>query len=249
MTRPAWHWSWAGIPLLVLAWSLAALHLPAYVLPQPAGVAAEGLRWLQAGKLWPQLAASLVEEAAGFGIATAASLVVGIAAGLLRPVREFVGPLNALFMAIPPVAWAPLSMIVFGLGTTSIVAVIVVAAVFPMAVAIQQGVEGLAGGELRAARTLGASSLQRLLHVVLPASLPAITAALRIGFSQAWRALVAAEMIGATRGIGWMVATGGQVGNAEQVLLGMALIGLVAWLMESLVFRRLERRYQRWNVR
>ena len=248
MSAHRWHWSRAGLPVLLVAWMLLASRLPAYVLPQPWNVAAEAARWLQDGKLWPQLAASLVEEAAGFGLATLASLAVGLAAGMSRPVREFVTPINALFMSIPPVAWAPLTMIVFGLGTAAIVAVIFVASVFPMATAIQQGVEGLAGGELRAARTLGATRAQLLAHVVLPASLPAITAALRIGFSQAWRALVAAEMIGATRGIGWMVSMGGQVGNAEQVLLGMVLIGLVAWLVESLVFRRLERRYQRWTA-
>jgi ABC-type nitrate/sulfonate/bicarbonate transport system permease component len=74
-----------------------------------------------------------------------------------------------------------------------------------------------------------------------------LTAALRVGFAQAWRALVAAEMIGASQGIGWMVAVGGQIGNSSQVLLGIALIGLTAWLMESLVFRGIERRYESWR--
>jgi NitT/TauT family transport system permease protein/taurine transport system permease protein len=249
VTAPRPHWGWAGLPVLLAAWMLLASRLPAYVLPQPWHVGAEALRWLEGGKLWPQLAASLLEEAAGFGLATLAALAAGLAAGMSRPLRDFATPIHALFMSIPPVAWAPLTMIVFGLGTGAIVAVIFVAAFFPMAIAIQQGVDGLAAGELRAARTLGATRGQLLLHVVLPASLPAITAALRIGFSQAWRALVAAEMVGATRGIGWMVSMGGQVGNAPQVLLGMALIGLVAWLMESLVFRRLERRTQRWSAR
>ena len=150
-------------------------------------------------------------------------------------------------MSIPPIAWAPLTMIVFGLGYLAIVAVIFIAAVFPMALTIQEGVQSIRGGEVRAARILGASRLQLLLHVYLPASLPALTAALRVGFSQAWRALVAAEMIGATRGIGWMVSLGGQVGNASQVLLGIALIGFIAWLAESLVFRRIERHYQTWR--
>jgi hypothetical protein len=86
----------------------------------------------------------------------------------------------------------------------------------------------------------------RLLAPCVPARprCRSLTAALRIGFSQAWRALVAAEMVGATKGIGWMVSMGGQVGNSSQVLLGIALIGLIAWLMESLVFRRIERHYQ-----
>jgi ABC-type nitrate/sulfonate/bicarbonate transport system permease component len=162
--------------------------------------------------------------------------------------RDFISPLNSLFMAIPPVAWAPLTMIIFGLGYWSIVMVIFIAAVFPMAITIQEGIQSIRGGEVRAARTLGASPVQIIKHVYVPASLPFVTAALRIGFSQAWRALVAAEMIGASKGIGWMVSMGGQIGNSSQVLLGIVIIGLIAWLMESLVFRRIEKHYQTWRV-
>jgi NitT/TauT family transport system permease protein/taurine transport system permease protein len=138
-------------------------------------------------------------------------------------------------------------MIFFGLGYFSIAVVIFIAAAFPMATTIQEGVLATQEGEIRAARTLGASRWQLLRHVYLPASLPFVTTALRIGFSQAWRALVAAEMIGASQGIGWMVAMGGQTGNSSQVLLGVSLIGLTAWLMESFVFKRIERRYEGWR--
>jgi len=236
------------MPSLLVAWILTASQFPSYVLPQPWEVAHEGWRWLQGGKLWAQLLASLWEESGGFGAAVVAGFAIGAGAGLSRSLREFVTPLNAAFMSIPPIAWAPLTMIVFGLGYTAIMAVIFIAAVFPVAITIQQGVEGIRSGELRAARVLGANRFQLVWHVVLPSSLPAITAALRIGFSQAWRALVAAEMIGATRGIGWMVSMGGQTGNASQVLLGIVMIGVIAWLMETLIFRRLERRYQPWLV-
>ena len=242
------NWGWAAMPALLVAWMLTASRFPSYVLPQPWEVAAEGWRWVQSGKLWAQLLASVWEELGGFGAAVLGGFAIGAGAGLSRAMREFVTPLNAAFMSIPPIAWTPLTMILFGLGYPAIMAVIFIAALFPIATTIQQGVEGIRGGELRAARVLGASRFQLVWHVVLPASLPAITAALRIGFSQAWRALVAAEMIGATHGIGWMVSMGGQTGNASQVLLGIVLIGAIAWLMETLLFRRLERRYQHWRV-
>lgn len=240
-------WAWASLPFLLLLWIVAASRFPSYILPQPWEVAEEGWRWLQNGKLWPHLLASLLEELGGFGAAIVVSLALGTAAGLSRGVRDFITPLNSLFMAIPPIAWAPLAMIVFGIGYLSIVAVIFIAAVCPMTLAIQDGVQAIRGGEVRAARVLGASQRQLLLHVYFPASLPALTTALRVGFSQAWRALVAAEMIGASHGIGWMVSTGGQIGNASQVLLGIVLIGMIAWLAESLIFRRIERRYQHWR--
>jgi NitT/TauT family transport system permease protein/taurine transport system permease protein len=240
-------WGWASLPALGIVWCLAASQVPSYVLPQPWDVAIEGWRWIQSGDLWHQMGASLLREAGGFSTATIAALALGTGGALSVRFREFVSPLNSLFMAIPPIAWAPLSMIFFGLGYLSIVVVIFIAAVFPMAATIQEGVLAIQGGEVRAARTLGASRLQLLRHVYLPASLPFITTALRIGFSQAWRALVAAEMIGASQGIGWMVAMGGQTGNSSEVLLGVSLIGLIAWLMESLVFRRIERRYESWR--
>lgn len=243
--KPAW--GWAALPVLLLLWSVTASRFPPYILPQPWAVAAEGWRWLATGQLWPQLGASLLEELGGFGAACVVALALGTAAGVSSGFRDFVTPLNGLFMAIPPIAWAPLTMIVFGIGYLSIIAVIFIAAVFPMALTIQDGVQAIRAGQVRAARILGAGRLQLLLHVYFPASLPALTAALRVGFSQAWRALVAAEMIGASRGIGWMVSMGGQIGNASQVLLGIALIGLIAWLAESLVFRRIERHYQNWR--
>jgi ABC-type nitrate/sulfonate/bicarbonate transport system permease component len=206
------------------------------------------IRWISDGSIFRHLQASLLEEAGGFALATIIAILLGSLAGLSNAFRDFISPLNSLFMAIPPVAWAPLTMIIFGLGYWSIVMVIFIAAVFPMAITIQEGIQSIRGGEVRAARTLGATRLQTILHVYVPASLPFLTAALRIGFSQAWRALVAAEMIGASKGIGWMVAMGGQIGNSSQVLLGIAIIGLIAWLMESLVFKRIEKHYQTWRV-
>ena len=235
------------MPALIVLWSLAATQFPSYILPQPWEVAQEGWRWIESGKLWPHLGASLLEEVGGFGAAILVAVLIGTAAGVSVGIREFITPLNGLFMAIPPIAWAPLTMIIFGIGYVSIVAVIFIAAVCPMILAIQDGVLAIRGGEVRTARILGASRHQLLLFVYFPAALPAFTSALRVGFSQAWRALVAAEMVGASRGIGWMVSTGGQIGNASQVLLGIVLIGFIAWLTEGLVFKRIERRYQHWR--
>jgi len=246
--RVARPWlAWASLPALALVWIVLASRVPTYVLPQPWDVFKESIRWWQDGSLVKHLGSSLLREAIGFSMAATSAVVLGTVMGLFRGWRDFMGPLNSLFMAIPPMAWTPLAVIFLGLGDASIVAVIVVAALFPMALTIQEGVQSIPGGEVRAARTLGASRQQLLRYVYLPACLPFVTAALRMGFSQAWRALVAAEMIGASQGIGWMVSTGGQVGNSGQVLLGIVLIGSIAWLTESLVFRRLESRYANWR--
>lgn len=238
---------WLSIPSLLLVWIAVAAQVPSYILPQPWHVAEEAWYWAIKGELHPHLIDSFVRELIGFGGAVVVALVLGFLGGFFRPFREYLTPLNTLFMSIPPIAWAPLMLIIFGLGWKSIVVVIFISAVNPMIVTIQEGVLQIQGNEVRAARILGARPWQLFLHVYLPASLPYITAGLRIGFSQAWRALVAAEMIGAVSGIGWMVSVGGEVGNTRQVMMGIVLIGLFSWLFERFGFRQLERRYEVWS--
>jgi NitT/TauT family transport system permease protein/taurine transport system permease protein len=246
--KPEYSWSWWSIPSLLLVWMLVATQFPSYILPQIWEVAAEGYDWVKSGEIWPHVVASLLEEVGGFGTAIVVSVALGFLAGFFKPFREYIVPLNGLFMAIPPIAWAPLMLIIFGIGYTTIIIVIFISAVNPMVLTIMEGVLQIQGQEVRAARALGARRLQLFLYVFLPASLPFITAALRIGFSQAWRALVAAEMIGASTGLGWMVSTGGEIGNSRQVLLGIVLIGMFSYLFERLIFRQIEKRYEVWRL-
>jgi len=245
---PAFSWSWLSIPSLLIVWMLVATQFPSYILPQVWDVAAEAYDWIASGELAVHLWASFLEEVGGFGAAIIVSIICGFLAGFYKGFREYIVPLNGLFMAIPPIAWAPLMLIIFGIGYTTIVVVIFISAVNPMILTIMEGVLTIQGSEIRAARVLGAKRMQLFIRVYLPASLPFITAALRIGFSQAWRALVAAEMIGATHGLGWMVSMGGEIGNSRQVLLGIVLIGGVSWLFERMFFRQIEKRYEVWRL-
>jgi ABC-type nitrate/sulfonate/bicarbonate transport system permease component len=245
---PQFSWSWLSIPSLLVVWMLVATQFPSYVLPQVWEVAEEGYDWIADGSLMPHLWASFLEEVGGFGAAIIVSIIAGFAAGFYKGFREYIVPLNGLFMAIPPIAWAPLMLIIFGIGYTTIIVVIFISAVNPMILTIMEGVLQIKGSEVRAARVLGAKSWQLFIYIYLPASLPFITAALRIGFSQAWRALVAAEMIGATQGLGWMVSMGGEIGNSRQVLLGIVLIGGVSYIFERAFFRQLEKRYEVWRL-
>jgi ABC-type nitrate/sulfonate/bicarbonate transport system permease component len=245
---PKFSWAWLSIPSLLLAWMLIATQFPSYILPQVWDVAEEGYLWIINGELIPHLWASFLEEVGGFGSAIVVAIICGFLAGFYKGFREYIVPLNGLFMAIPPIAWAPLMLIIFGIGYTTIIVVIFISAVNPMVLTIMEGVLTIQGSEVRAARALGAKRTQLFLYVYLPASLPFITAALRIGFSQAWRALVAAEMIGATQGLGWMVSMGGEIGNSRQVLLGITLIGGVSWMFERLFFRQIEKRYEVWRL-
>lgn len=245
---PKFSWSWVSIPSLLLAWGVSSLFFESYILPSPIDVWNRAAEWFGTGEIYPHIWTSFVEEVIGFGSAIVVALFFGFLAGFYKGFREYIVPLNGVFMSIPPIAWAPIMVIFFGIGIKAIVVVIFISAVNPMILSIMDGVLTIQGSEVRAARALGAKKKQLFWHVYLPASLPFITSALRIGFSQAWRALVAAEMIGGTAGFGVMVTEGSNVGSMSQVMLGVVLIGLVSWMFERLIFRQIEKRYEVWRL-
>ena len=115
------NWGWASLPALLMVWVIVASHYPSYVLPQPWDVCREAIRWFSDGSIWGQLQASLLEEFTGFMTAVLLALILGVSAGLSDRVREFLTPLNSLFMAIPPIAWAPLMLLIFGLRRPDVV--------------------------------------------------------------------------------------------------------------------------------
>lgn len=165
MLMPKFSWSWLSIPSLLIVWMLVATQFPSYILPQVWEVAEEGYYWIVDGSLYGHLWASFLEEVGGFGAAIVVSVICGFMAGFYKGFREYIVPLNGLFMAIPPIAWAPLMLIIFGIGYTTIVVVIFISAVNPMILTIMEGVLTIQGTEVRAARALGAKRWQLFLHV------------------------------------------------------------------------------------
>ncbi len=202
------------------------------------------------GSLGPHIWQSFKEVTVGFGFAFIVALFLGFMAGFYQGFREFITPLNGIFMSIPAIAWAPMLSMIFENQFLAIILVVYIAAVSPMIIAIMEGVLTITGQEVRAARALGAKRNQLFVYVYLPASLPFITAGMRIGFSQAWRALVAAEMVGGIgRGLGHMVDLTYQLGDGKAMMVGIVMIGALSYIFERLIFRRIERHYEVWRIR
>ncbi len=247
MARLRWHWGVLTPFLVGGLWLWASSLLPSYMLASPAEVWAEFQR-AAAERFWMDLGASLFRLATGFLISSSAAILTGLLAASFRPLRELLSPLITFFQSVPPMAWAPLLMIPFGLGHGVMIAVIFVAAYFPILVAVEAGIRQIPDNYRRAAANLGANRLQMALFVLLPAAMPTILGGLRIGFGLAWRSLVAAEMIGGSFGLGYALAMNGQIGNSAGVLHGIFAIGVIATLLDRLVFARLEAAVADWKV-
>lgn len=238
--------------LLALWWLVARLGLisplflppPAQVLQQFAILA--GPQGFMDATLWQHLAASLQRILIALAAATLCGVTVGLAMGLSPTLRGMLDPLIELYRPVPPLAYLPLMVIWFGIGETSKVLLIYLAIFAPVAMATLAGVQGAKQVRLRAARALGANRWQVLWYVIVPGALPDILTGLRIGLGVGWSTLVAAELIAATRGVGFMVQAAGEFLATDVVLAGILVIALIAFTLE-LGLRALQRRLTPWH--
>ena len=171
---------------------------------------------------------------------------VGIAMGLNDTVRGILDPLIEIYRPVPPLAYLPLMVIWFGIGETSKILLIYLAIFAPVTLSAVAGVRSVAQVRMRAARALGATRWQVLRFVVLPSALPEILTGIRIGLGVGWSTLVAAELIAATRGTGFMVQSAGEFLATDVVLAGIGVIAVIAFGLE-LGLRALQRRLTPWH--
>ena len=238
--------------LLTVWWTVAALQLisPLF-LPPPQQVLAKlltiaGPQGFMDATLWQHLAASLTRIVLALLAAVLIGIPVGIAMGLSPTVRGILDPIIELYRPVPPLAYLPLMVIWFGIGETSKILLIYLAIFAPVAMSALAGVKSAQQVRIRAAQSLGASRAQVLWFVILPGALPEILTGLRIGLGVGWSTLVAAELIAATRGLGFMVHSAGEFLATDVVLAGIAVIAIIAFLLE-LGLRALQRRLTPWH--
>lgn len=257
--RLRWHLSHRlGVSLLSLTTLLALWWMVAHFgwisplfLPPPEQVLHQfitiaGPQGFMDATLWQHLAASLQRILIALTAAALCGVTVGIAMGLSPTVRGMLDPLIELYRPVPPLAYLPLMVIWFGIGETSKVLLIYLAIFAPVAMATLTGVQSAQQVRLRAAQALGATRWQVLWHVILPGALPEILTGLRIGLGVGWSTLVAAELIAATRGVGFMVQSAGEFLATDVVLVGILVIALIAFILE-LGLRALQRRLTPWH--
>jgi taurine transport system permease protein len=259
-SRPVPGWRAPRLPLIVAAsiafwliawWAAAALAVvPPLFLPSPGAVLTRFATTLSAGfadaTLLQHTAASLGRVLAALFLAAAIAVPVGLAMGLSPVLRGILDPVIEAYRPIPPLAYLPLVVIWFGIGEGAKVLLIFLAIVPAIALATASGVRSVPAERINAARTLGASRAQVLREIILPNALPDILVGTRIGLSVGWSTLVAAELVAATRGLGFMIQTASNFLVTDVVIVGIVTIAIVAFTMEY-AMRRLERRLTPWK--
>lgn len=220
--------AWAGI-------------FPRRLFPTLEEVALSFMQLTVAGILPHHAIETVIRLLTGFSLAAMIGVTVGVLMGRSRRAEDIFLPLVSIGAPIPGLAYAPLFLLWFGLGNISAVLLVGFVAAFPIIFNSWTGVKAVKEIWLRSAQSMGADDRRMFRHVILPGALPYILTGLRLGLAQAWRVLVAIEMLAAVQfGLGWMIFGAREFLNTDVMMAGIAVIGIIGLTLEKLVFQKIE---------
>ena len=236
---------------VLAAWeALFRLRLwPSYVFPSMLSVG-ESLRLGLADGSYPlAIAVSLRRILMGYGLSLVIGIPLGLLLGRIKFVQDTVGTMVLGLQALPSICWLPLALLWFGLSEKAILFVVVMGAVLSVTLATADGVRNTPPLYLRAARTMGAQGLTLYTRVILPAALPAIISGMKLGWSFAWRSLMAGELLYVSLGLGQLLTMGRELNDMSQVIAVMLVIVAIGLLVDRALFSPVERRIrERWGL-
>lgn len=258
--RRRWqHWrlaavSSASVALFVLLWQLSGSlgWVDPLLLPPPSDLWLTTLELLHSGyrqtPLWQHFAISTGRALLAFAVAIVVGVPLGLSMGLSPLFAAVLNPFVQFLRPLPKIALIPLVIVWFGIGEGAKFFLIFISSFLSIVVGATAAVQGVSAGRLRAAQTLGASRRQQFVHVVLPDALPAVFTSVRLSVGIGWTSLIAAEMVAANAGLGWMVINAGSYLRTDVVLLGIVLLGLTGYAFDWLL-QGLQQRYAPWAGR
>jgi taurine transport system permease protein len=237
----------ALIVLWVVGWQIVKPNLATF--PSVAQVWRAVERLAGSGELQDNVVASVLRWTAGFVVGSITGAALGVLAGLNRFVARMLEPLAVFFTAMSGIVWIPLAIVWFGIGTATVVFVIWNAVFFMVFANTLLGVRSVQPVLEDAARTLGAGRAHIVTRVVIPGAMPHILSGLRAGAGFGWRALIAAEIIGASAGLGAMIYQAKEFLRSDVIVTGVIVIGLIGLALDMLVLAPIERRtVERWGL-
>jgi len=213
------------------------------ILPPPLLTLATLWELVVTGELAKHTMASLSRVVSAWGLSVLVAVPLGLLMARSKMAERLLDPVIELFRPISPLAWIPLAILWFGIGETGKIFIIFVATFFPIVLNTISGVKGVDPVLIRAGRVLGCNNEGTLFwRVILPAAMPTIIVGLRIAFGTGWAAIIAAELVAAQSGLGYLIADGMEILRSDLVMAGMIAIGVLGVLIDS-IFRIIGNQY------
>ena len=241
---------YVALPLtLLILWEVLCVagFIKPVLLPAPTRVLQTLWELSRSGELLKHVGASMIRVLEGSALAALLGIGLGIGIGLSRTVARVMDLVIQVLKPIPPIAWIPMAILWFGIGEMSKVYLIFLGAFFPILINVVDGIRQTDNKFIEVARLLEVPRGKFIRQVVIPGAFPAIMTGIRVGVGVAWMCVVAAELIAASSGIGYLIMDARQLSQPDAVLVGMITIGVIGKLMDNLI-QRLEEKLIRWKV-
>lgn len=225
-----------GVLILLAAWFIVCqLEIfSTYVLPTPEKVLESFWKMLESGEIFEDILISFGRVLKGFLIAFVLAFVLGMFRILVPASEKYYEYIVQFFRNVPPLSMTPLLILWCGIGETTKTVIIVLASFFPMYLNIVKGFTGCDKRLLEVGDAFGYSKLEKFMHIVLPFASADILVGMRIGMGYSWRAIIGAEMIAASTGLGHMVLFAQEMSRTDKVIVGIFVIGIVGLVTDKL---------------
>lgn len=229
--------------IVIIYWQLIAGSgwVSPYLLPEPLTVWHSALEMWQSGQLPQHLQTSLWRVAKGFLLSCLFGFILAGLTHCSKLIDHLLSAPLALFRMIPPLAMIPLLILWLGIGDSIQLAIIILASIFPIYLNTQAGLKRVDFRYQELAISLHLSRLRYTLMVVIPSAIPSIVTGIRLGFGYSWRALIGAELIAASSGLGYLIIDAQEMQRTDVVMVGILTIGLIGWLLDTLFYALLKR--------
>lgn len=241
---PLWSRTWVKITggfvvpvIIIVAWHLVTTGglIPPYRLPAPWSVVEAGIELIGRGELWLHIAISVQRVFIGFLAGSIIALAFAAIVGLSRAGSVLLAPTLVALRAVPSLAWVPLLILWLQVGEESKVTLIAIGAFFPVYTTVADALRHVNPQLVEAGRTFGLRGWSLFRTVQLPAVIPSVVSGLRLALAQAWLFLVAAELLGASMGLGWMLNDSQQTGRVDRILLAIVLLALLGTITNAIL--------------
>jgi sulfonate transport system permease protein len=237
-----------GAPILLLIFWQAMGNrgrLNLSIMPTPKIIWNTFVAYITNGLLWEHFVVSLRRVLFGFGIGTGTGLILGILLGFFKKFERATSAILSVIRPIPIIGMVPLFILWFGIGEKSKVLVIAIGTLWPILLNTESGIRGTDMKLLEVAKILKKNKFAVLCQIIFPSMIPALVTGVRLGLSNAWRGVVSAEMLGASRGIGYMISYAREMSRPALMFVGLLIIGIVGILIDILLFR-FQQKLVRW---
>jgi len=233
---------------LLISWQLV-VNAGVYTrgqLPAPVDVYRAAEQLAAFDQLWIHVEVSLDRVLRGFAFGSGVAIGIGLLVGLSPLVGLLIDPTIQAFRAIPSLAWVPLFVLWMGIGEEPKITLIALGVFFPVYANLVSGIRQIDRKMIEAASAYGYHRFSMAWEVTLPAALPSLMTGLRLGLAQGWLFLVAAELIGASQGLGFLLLDGQNSGRADIIVLSIIMLAIIGKATDMLL-ERLEKRMLRWS--